>query len=45
MVDRGKRVGYRGSWTRVLENDISYTRGQNIIYIIYLGTSLWRDPR
>ena len=32
--------GYRGSWTRVLENDISYTRGQNF----HLETSLWRVP-
>ena len=28
--------GNRGSWTRVLEKDISYTRGQNF----HLGTSL-----
>ena len=33
-------IGYRGSWTRMLENDISYTRGENF----HLGTSLWRVP-
>ena len=31
--------GHRGSWTRVLENDISYTRGQNF----HLGMSLFHD--
>ena len=39
---RGRQgcLWYRGAWTRVLENDISYTRGQNF----HLGTSLWRVP-